>query len=502
MTRRPALTALALVAALAGTLLGAAPTGGTATAAPLLAAPAAPPARAAGSAGSTGSTGSTGGGDPYFPLDGNGGYDVRHYRIEITYDPDTDRLEGVTVVRARATRRLTSLHLDLVLAADAVRVDGRPATSSAPDPHELRVVPARPVAAGRAFRVRVRYHGSPASVRLDGIRPNSDVFFHTRGETVAIGEPQNAPWWFPANETPADKATYDISLRVPRGFQAVSNGELESRRSDHGWRTWHWEMTEPMVTYLAFFAAGRFALERGTTSSGLPYTYAVSERVSDHLAQRWRALLHQTPDVVDWLAGRFGDYPFASTGGVVTALPVGYALETQSRPVYPSQGFSLDPALIVHEQAHQWFGNDVALTRWADIWLNEGFATYAEWLYAEDNGGRTTAQELATEYAAADPAFWELSLTDPGPGRIFGEEVYTRGAMTLAALRTVVDDHAPGTLEEILRTWVVEHGGGGGTTEDFIGLAERVSGRDLAAFFQHWLRDREQPQPTAGNGLV
>ena len=445
-------------------------------------------------------TGSNGGGDPYFPLDGNGGYQVDHYRISDDYRPGRDRLTGTTVLRARASQDLRAFHLDLALTADRVRVDGLAASFSKPDRHELRVVPSRVIAAGEAFRVVVDYHGRPGSVVAAGQSP----FSYTdegSGEGVAVGQPQMGPWWFAANETPADKATYDIVLRVPRGQEALSNGELVSRERQGDWTRWTWRMGEPMSTYLAFFAAGQFTTET-TTVDGRQYRYGVSELLSRPARADALALLRSSPEVVTWLEGAFGPYPFSSSGGVVVGAPLEYLLETQSRPVYPDIGGRTprNVSLVVHEQAHQWFGDDVAVARWRDIWLNEGFATYAEWAWAEHVGSEPVADRLQRTYTdqPKGSTFWDLKLSNPGARQMFSPIVYERGAMTLAALRNRV---GVDTFATIARTWVQRKAGGHGSGRDFRALAEEVSGEDLEGFFTHWLDDTDRPEETEENGL-
>ena len=441
------------------------------------------------------------GGDPYFPLDGNRGYDVSHYRIVDRYDPATDRLRGSTVVEATATEDLTRLSLDLVLAVDTVSVDGARATFSKPDPHELLVDLPRDVTAGERFTVRVGYHGRPGSVRAGGAEPGSDLYFHQPGQTVAMGEPQNGAWWFAANETPRDKATFDITLRVPRGVEAVSGGSLVSQQVEDAWASWRWRLGDPVTTYMVFFAAGQFRIAQGT-EDGRPYAYAVSQELSRADRRTAMRRLRLTGGIVSWFESRLGDYPFGETGGVVTGLSTGYALETATRPVYP---WSAAPraswvALLVHEVAHQWLGNDVALEQWRDVWLNEGFATYAEWWYAEAHGGQSVTERLDARYEAtpAGNPFWEVRVSDPGPANMWSQAVYVRGAMTLAALRRRIGE---ADLAALLAEWVSRNRGGHGTGEELRALAEEVSGEELDGFFQHWLDDTGKPADTAENGL-
>ena len=445
--------------------------------------------------------GADSGGDAYFPRDGNGGYDVEHYDLRVRYQPGRDVLRGRARLDVVATQQLRGFHLDLALTPDAVRVPGHTVRFRKTDRHELRVVLVQgQVQVGERFTVVVDYHGSPGRTRAAGLSP----FFVRAGEAMAVGEPQIGPWWFPGNETPADKATYEVALTVPRGQQAVSNGELQGRSVSERWVTWRWEMTEPMTTYLAFFAAGRFRLEREVVD-GRPVVYAVSRRLDRADRAKAFRMLRTTPEVVRWLEQHFGPYPYRSVGGVVTGVPLGFALENQSRPVYPYVGGASrrNVSLVVHEQAHQWFGNLVTLRRWQDIWLHEGFATYAEWLHSEEHGGLTTAQHLTREYAdrAAGDAFWAVRVSDPGPDRIFSQPVYVRGAMTVAALRNLLGAQVH---SELLRAWLDRHGAGvgHGTDADFRALAEEVSGQDLTGFFAEWLDDTDRPARTPGNGLT
>ena len=211
-----------------------------------------------------------------------------------------------------------------------------------------------------------------------------------------------------------------------------------------------------------------------------------------------RRTLERTPQVVGELAEVFGPYPFAQLGGVVAPIE-GFALETQTRPVYPAD-FLRGPTgidVVVHELAHQWFGDSVAVARWRDIWLNEGFATYAEWLYGERTGGVPAAQAARDTYAAipANDPFWQVPPGDPGPENLFDSAVYQRGGMAVQAIRTAVGDE---DFARVLRTWTAERAGGTGTVEDFLALAERVSDEELDTVAQEWLYDRDRPPAPPG----
>jgi aminopeptidase N len=465
-------------------------------AAALLAVPAVSPPTAAAHAAEAPGVGSPSGGDPYFPKDGNGGYDVQHYAIKNTYRPMKGTLSGTTHVHAVASRELRAFHLDLALDVDAVSVNGRKATFRKPDAHTLRIRPLRPLDAGERFQVKVSYDGTPSEARVRGY---DSPFFQVRGEGLAMGEPQIGPWWFAANETPADKATYRIAIRVPRGCEGVSNGELVKRRNTKAWTTWRWRMDDPMPTYAAFFSAGELALRSGE-DQGRPYVYAVSKKLSPKARQRWFKRLGRTGEITRWLEDEFGPYPFTSIGGVAPGVNADFALETQSRPVYPAGWGVASISLIVHEMAHQWFGDSVALKRWRDIWLNEGFATYAEWRWTETHGGPSTDRWLRASYDAtpAGSRYWRTRIGAPGPRNIFAWAVYERGAMTLAALRNVIGD---ADFTRLVRRWAAENEHGNVRGGQFRRLAEEVSGEELGTFFQEWLFDRDKPADTAANGL-
>ncbi|MFI5799136.1 M1 family metallopeptidase [Streptomyces sp. NPDC051677] len=433
---------------------------------------------AAGPATAAGPTGRSGVGDPYFPLAGNGGYHVAHYDLTLRYDPAGRHLDGKAVLTARATQRLTRFDLDFQglkvtgLTVDHVKADYRR------DGQELVVTPKRALRKGEQFRVTVDYTGTPGPVTdpdgsLDGWIPTDDGAF-------VAGEPQGAMTWFPANNHPLDKSSYDFTITVPKDRAAVANGVLLGQRTTDGKTTFRWRQTEPMAAYLATATVGKFQVKQYTTRTGLKVYDAVDPRE----ATAATPVLNKLPSVLEWESGLFGPYPFRAAGSIVD-----HALETQSRPVYDRA-----PSLstLVHESAHQWFGDSVSLTSWKDIWLNEGFATYAEWLYAEQHGGDSAQKTFDALYARpATDGLWEFPPGDPGSGaNIFGTPVYARGAMTLHVLRTAVGDRA---FLRILRCWAAAHRYGHGTTAQFEQLAERESGKDLGPLFQTWLYGRGKP---------
>ncbi|MBM0277596.1 M1 family metallopeptidase [Micromonospora tarensis] len=419
-------------------------------------------------------------GDPYVPGHGNGGYDVTHYDLTVRYEPASDRLTGRAVITATATQALSRFNLDLVgLDVGRVRVGDAVAEHRRAD-GELVVTPRDGLPRGRPFTVTVDYAGVPTAV-VDGSL-GSGGFLHTADGAVALGQPDSAATWFPVNDHPSDKASYDLAVTVPDGLAALSNGVPGPQSSADGWTTWRWSERAPMASYLSTLVIGDYRVQTGT-HAGRPMITAMPASLPP--AGGAARSLARTGAIADFLASRFGPYPFDSYGGIVIADErIGYALETQSRPVYGPAFFAEDQpnaGVVAHELAHQWFGDSVSLSRWSDIWLNEGFASYAEWLWAEHDGGRTAQRNFELQYAATD---WSQPSVEPGRKRMFGTAVYKRGALAVHALRRTLGDEL---FFRVLRTWTSERAAGNATTPDLIALAERVANRQLRPLFDAWL---------------
>ncbi len=430
--------------------------------------------------------------DPYYPLDGNAGYDVLRYDIRDSYRLGDGRLSGSTTIRLAPLEDLTTFSLDLLLNPTAVEVDGAAVDYEKTNRHELVITPPQVLAAGDPITVLVRYHGYPSRISWQGERG----WLANDHEVVTMGEPHMAAWWFPSNDHPSDKARFDIRITTAKSREVISNGRRIGRREHGRTATTHWRMADPMTTYLAFFAAGEFVIERGR-AHGQRYYNAVSRRLGASQQKHALRMLRRSARITAWLEDELGTYPFATTGGLVTSLNPSFALENQTRPVYSRWIY---PSVVVHELAHQWFGNSVSVARWRDIWLNEGFATFMERRYVEAHGGQSTSRWLHRSYRdnTGFPSFWNLDIADPGPPQLFAGPIYDRGAMTLAALRNRIGN---GDFRRLLRRWVSVREGRNATSEQFEAMAEKVSGEQLDAFFEAWLRSGARPPKTSGYGL-
>ncbi|PSJ24239.1 metallopeptidase [Streptosporangium nondiastaticum] len=429
--------------------------------------------------------GAPGAGDPLFPRLGNGGYDVRHYGLTLDYEPEGNHLKGTAVITARATQDLGSFNLDLKgLKVRSARVDGRPARTSRKG-SELTVTPRETLGKGHEFETVVVYDGTPKEI-TDEDGSALEGWVETDDGAVGLGEPTGSMAWFPGNHHPSDKAAYDIEVTVPKGYTAVANGELQ-HQEDKGNRTvFAWHSAEPMASYLASVAVSPFKVT--TARAGDLPLYIATHPKEAQAGPRLEKLL---PEAIAWASDLFGPYPFSSAGAVVDHNPyIEYALETQTKPYFES---TPDDVTVVHEVVHQWFGNSVTPRTWRDMWLSEGFAAYAEWLWEEKHGGRSVQRTFDDYYSGKDPlsdGIWAFPPADPAPSTVSDPPVYGRGAMVLHKLRQAVGDEE---FFATARAWVSEHKYGNADTAEFERFWQQRTGKNLGGVFGPWLHGQGRP---------
>jgi len=459
--------------------------------------------------------GAEGAGDAYFPFAGNGGYDVQHYDLDITYTPPDPapaplegEFEGVATITMVATQDLDRFNFDLRgLDVSALTVNGRPARAVEPPAAgvevdgaaywhvqdddarvwELTVQPRPKIMKGQTVTVVVWYGGTTTRPRdIEGFLYG---WVTTRDGAMVVGEPEGTMTWYPVSDHPTDKATYSFEITVPEAKVAVANG-LPARDpvTAGGWTTWYWDAPDLQASYLTTASVGDYELRFSETDDGLPIIDAVDDALTPGNRAITDGSLPLQPEMIAVFEAAFGPYPFNSYGSIVDDDSVGYALETQTRPVYSLRAVE---STVAHELAHQWLGNAVSPGRWQDIWLNEGWATYAEWIWSEESGG-ASAQAFFEDVMSIpdDDGFWEVVIADPGPTGLFVDPVYDRGGATLHALRVKIGETA---FFAGAREWVSRFNDGTATTEDLEAVYEEASGQDLGEFFDVWLRTPSKP---------
>ncbi|NHC12641.1 M1 family metallopeptidase [Motilibacter deserti] len=442
------------------------------------------------------SPGSTTGPDAYFEQAGNGGYDAQHYDLKLKYDTATKLLTATADITVKTTQALESLSLDLRdLSVSAVRVNGMPAkfvktppitTHGYREGGELIVTLPSPVRRHKTIELSIDYGGTMGQPR-DNTNTRYGFVAFADGAFVA-NEAEGAATWYPVNDVIADKATYDFEITVPEGKTAVANGLLESQSTANGWTTFTWVAKDPMTAYLTTASIGDYDLTTQTGPDGLPIINAVDRKLTAAARNTTNASLARQPEIIEFLSSKFGPYPLEAAGAIVDNDSVGYALETQTRPIYSG---SAGLGTVVHELAHQWYGNSVSPTNWSDIWLNEGFAVYATWMWTEHTGGRSTQASFDAAYAAGPTsARWAVPVAAPGATEIFGDAVYQKGAMTLQALRVKIGEK---DFWQLMRRWHQQNRYEDATTASFIAMAEKLSKQNLDNFFDVWLYTAGKP---------
>ena len=432
--------------------------------------------------------------DPYVRDFGNGGYDVADYDLSLDWDPVTEHLDGVTTITAAATQTLAAFNFELTgFDIERVEVDGVLATVERTE-DEVTITPDEPIRGGEDFTTIVAYSGTPVDNEFIAGVVASPSGWHTRdGFAYVAGEPLSASTFHPANDHPSDKASFTYRITAPSELTVAASGTLEDSTVDGTTTTWTFRQPALQATYLTTILIGDFTvIDDGTSESGVPVRNVIDSR----LVERIGPIFDDQPAMIDAFEKLFGPYPFDIYGSAVVNDSFGGALETQTLSIYGTDvvGFGDAQAVVAHELAHQWFGNNVSLDRWEDIWLNEGFATYCEALWEEASDPDFSYQDWIRNILFAGPLL-ERHVHDPGVNDLFGGQVYLRGGLTLHALRLRVGDEI---FFDILTSWNQRFGGGNATTDDFESLSEELSGDDLDEFFDEWLRTDKLPAELDG----
>ncbi|MFF3487185.1 M1 family metallopeptidase [Streptomyces sp. NPDC002701] len=436
-------------------------------------------------------------GDRLFPHLGNPGYDVTAYDLAFTYPGSNSKpLPAVTVVEARTTvDRLERFNLDYSHGTvRSVAVDGDPAEFRSAG-EDLVVTPAKPLRYGDTMRVTVRHDSNPVSTE-----DQQSGWVRTADGLAMANQADAGHRVFPSNDHPSDKAMFTIRVTAPDGYTAVANGLFAGSTRRATGTTWTYRTEHPMATELAQVSIGRSSVLRRTGPGGLPVRDVVPTKDRERL-EPW---LRRTPGQIAWMQEKVGAYPFETYGLLIAEARTGFELETQTLSLFERELFTRSEypkwyveSIMVHELAHQWFGNSVSPRTWSDLWLNEGHATWYEALYAEEKAGRPMETRMKAAYRASDA--WRAAGGPPAapkaaePGEklsIFRPNVYDGSALVLYALREEIGRPA---FEQLQRTWVSAHQDGVADTTDFERLASGFAGRDLSRFFEAWLYAPKTP---------
>jgi aminopeptidase N len=438
---------------------------------------------------SSATIGAEGAGDRYYPAYGNGGYDAISYNIIFDWDDQRREIDAETTLSLVATQDLTQFNVDLVgFNISSINVNGEPANFDR-DGRELIIRPTTALASDQVAEVVIAYAGRPTAISGPGF-PFAGGWTDFGDTIVVAGEPEGAAGWYPVNAHPIDKATYRIEVTARADLVVAANGTQTAVTNNGDTRTWVYESVNPQAHYLTTVAIGDFVRHEGAPSaSGIPVRHYFHTSTVDQSI----ITMARTGEMIDAFEAIFGPYPFGNYGTVVVDADLGFALETQTLSVFGRDlvdSLASREDIVAHELAHQWFGNSISLSQWSDIWLNEGFASYSEYLWLEaSEPGYDLDRAIRSDYE--DLGF--LLNSPPGsppPSDLFNSSVYLRGAFTLHALRTTIGDDA---FFQLLGAYVTEFGGGNALTRDFTPLAEDISGQDLDTFFQEWLFDEGVP---------
>lgn len=418
--------------------------------------------------------------DPYYPADGNGGYDVTHYDVTIAYDPPTHHLRGTTRVDATATQPLARFNLDYRGPEVAmVTVNGHPAAFDHDGGQELTVTPLLPLPPGLPLRIVVDYAGPTVDTEGEGWTHSPS------GGAFALGQPHSASTWYPLNDTPLDKATFTLHASVPADWEIAATGARTAHETRDGRLHTTWETRHPVIGYLTTVAIDRFTFLEQHRADGTPVLSAFAPGTEDKRENEQRL-----PEILDFLENLYGPYPFDVAGGIYVDTRIPFSLETQTRPVYAPWA---DLNTVVHELAHQWWGDTVSVRQWSDICLNECLASYtADFLWPE----RTDGTDVDTEYRdqiaefRTVERFWRIPLADPGVGNEF-TSVYYRGPLFLHALRKLIGDDVFFTA---LRDFVTEHRDGNASMPEFREFLQSRTSLPLTEFLSEWLDSTTVPR--------
>jgi len=426
--------------------------------------------------------------DPIYPQHGNAGLDVLHYGLKLNWAPATTTLTGTATIQVRPVQDATTITLDFKpYTLDGVTVDDVTADAAVQDE---KLVVQHPVTADQPVTLVVAYHGKPATTPFPTHRGDAEPLGLTITKDKGLWtmqEPYGAYTWYPANDQPSDKALYDVSVTVPAGYSAISAGTPAGVQG----ATFAYRSDEPMSSYLQTLAVGKYRKVTAKGPGGTPLTYWYRPGTDDKLLPS----LRKSPQFLSFLEQRFGPYPFA-TGGIVL-VDSESGMETQQMITMGGKIKKLDAAGfetdLLHEYAHQWFGDTVTTSTWTDLWLNEGWATYIQFLW-EQQQVHFSDRALEDFLRKAD-ADLRKKLGPPGHPQAanFAEgNVYDCPAAMLKELNDALGD---AKFFALAKAWVQTQKYTQQDRASFIAFVNKQTGKDFTKLINSWLDSKTTPKP-------
>jgi aminopeptidase N len=409
-------------------------------------------------------------------------YDVKHYKIYLDIDPDLRTLEGLISIRFEALQNNIS---DLIINLNGLQIDSIIQRNNSLNfnrqQNELLITLDHPVQIRNLDSISIFYHGTPSRGMYfrDGRYGNRVVYTHN--------EPFDAQYWIPCKDDPSDKALMDIWITVPQNFIAASNGFLlETLQVGQNEKRYHWRESYPISTYLISVAASEYDIVSDVFNWNL-YELPLQYYIYPEDYSRGESAITNTIEMLNFFSDYIGDYPFIDEKYAMVEAPFQEAgamenqtLTTMDEPIIDNE------SVIAHELAHQWWGDAVTLSSFADIWLNEGFATYFDALFVEHKYGEKAFHErmVSSGSNASSNASVDYAIYNPPIEYLFGNAVYHKGAWVLHMLR---NDVGKDVFKTIMRNYYSEYKYRNVSTSEFITLCENISGKNLYKFFDQWV---------------
>jgi len=430
--------------------------------------------------------------DTVYPDVGDPGVDSLHYDLDLAWDPKRETLTGRETLLFRAATTADHVQLDLArqLEVSHVWLDGKAVDFD--HPGKDLVVDAS-VTEGDRHVLQVGYSGTPEPVKA----PTDRGDFTTTGWTTTpdgsawtMQEPFGGYSWYAVNDQPSDKAMYDLTIHAPKDMVGVANGVLRSRRTSGGHTVTRWRLTSPAASYLVTVAIGRYTETKDTGPHGLPITYWTPIGRADVLRK-----VRYAPQAVAYLEGLVGRYPFDSLG--VLIVPGDSGMETQTMVTLGDNKYTLSKDVVVHEIAHQWYGDAVTPDDWSDLWMSEGMTTYlaeANWTGSHGPKSRTAILREWSTFVAGLRATYgppaDYRAESFGQGNVY----YIPGLMWDTIRQRLGD----ATFWRIAAAWPRSHRYTSQSRDSLAAWWSKQSGQDLRPLFHDWLLAPTEPAWNAG----